>query len=193
MDMSSFVEELKRKSGQYGAKAWQITEEWHTRNGKARRLSLHDLHELSTAIAESLKAVEVEAISVFWDALHDEADAQYDRRLELLGPIITADDAAFRKTLRDGWSSWILAKKIIDNRRDAILADTQAEPERGPEVGDVIGWNDHDGINVALITNNFFSPLHYLKPRGIKPVVLMRAAEVQRRIEAAKHEEGKNG
>lgn len=56
MDMSSFLEELKRKSGFYGEKAWQITEEWYTRNGKARRLSLHDLHELSTSIAESLKA-----------------------------------------------------------------------------------------------------------------------------------------
>lgn len=53
----------------------------------------------------------------FWDDLHTEAKTQYDRRLELLDPIETLDDAAFRKTLADGWSAWLLAKRIIENRK----------------------------------------------------------------------------
>ena len=62
----------------------------------------------------------------FWDELRAEAETQYDRRLELLGPIETLDDAAFRKTLGDGWSAWLLAKKIIDNRRESEAKASEA-------------------------------------------------------------------
>ena len=72
---------------------------------------------------EQLDKAMAEALREFWTELHAEAEVQFDRRKELLGPIETADDAAFRKMLRDGWSAWMLAKKIVENRHDAILAD----------------------------------------------------------------------
>lgn len=59
--MEKFAEELKRKSGADGGKAWEIVESWYTRDGKARRLSLHDLHELSQAIAKELARIRAEA------------------------------------------------------------------------------------------------------------------------------------
>ena len=62
-----------------------------------------------------------EAVELFWKELHEEAEKQYDRRLELLGPIETPDDAAFRKTLHDGWSAWLLAKRIVTNRHVSTL------------------------------------------------------------------------
>lgn len=66
----------------------------------------------------AISAIDPEAIRrEFWDELHAEAETQYDRRLELLGPIETLDDAAFRKTLADGWSAWLLARRIIENRK----------------------------------------------------------------------------
>lgn len=75
-----------------------------------------------------------QALGEFWAELHAEAEVQFDRRVELLGPIETADDAAFRKALSDGWSAWLLAKKIIDNRHNAILADKQ----EGTDIQDAI-------------------------------------------------------
>lgn len=56
MDMERFKEELAEASGPHGEKAWQIVEDWYCRDGRARRLSLHDLHDLSRAIADALKA-----------------------------------------------------------------------------------------------------------------------------------------
>lgn len=60
------------------------------------------------------------AVEKFWYELHEEADNQYDRRVELLGPVETAEDASYRKTLYDGWSAWLLAKRIVINRHAAI-------------------------------------------------------------------------
>ena len=77
------------------------------------------------AKAEALR----EAVELFWKELHEEAEKQYDRCLELLGPIETSDDAAFRKTLHDGWSAWLLAKRIVANRRATILADEPNKEE----------------------------------------------------------------
>ena len=66
----------------------------------------------------ALSAIDTKAIRrEFWNELHAMASVQYDRRLELLGPIETLDDAAFRKTLGDGWSAWLLARRIIENRK----------------------------------------------------------------------------
>lgn len=60
------------------------------------------------------------AMEKFWHELHEEAENQYDRRVELLGPVETAEDASYRKTLYDGWSAWLLAKRIVINRHAAI-------------------------------------------------------------------------
>ena len=90
----------------------------------------YDSRKLHAALA-ALSTIDPEAIRrEFWDELRAEAETQYDRRLELLGPIETLDDAAFRKTLGDGWSAWLLAKKIIENRRSAILSAEPAQDER---------------------------------------------------------------
>lgn len=71
-----------------------------------------------TALKAALSAIDTKAIRrEFWNELHAMASVQYDRRLELLGPIETLDDAAFRKTLGDGWSAWLLARRIIENRK----------------------------------------------------------------------------
>lgn len=87
----------------------------------------YDSRKLHAALA-ALSAIDPEAIKrKFWDELHAEAEVQYDRRLNLLGPIETLDDAAFRKTLGDGWSAWLLAKRIIENRRAAILSTEPAQ------------------------------------------------------------------
>ena len=77
----------------------------------------------SFADAYAAEVYHATAINVdrFWEELHEEAEKQYDRRLELLGPIETADDAAFRKTLHDGWSAWLMAKRIVYNRRLSTL------------------------------------------------------------------------
>jgi len=127
----------------------------------------------------ALSAIDPESIRrEFWDELHAEAETQYDRRLELLGPIETLDDAAFRKTLGDGWSAWLLAKKIIENRRAAILSAEPAQDDGKPEVGDVVAWVNSGGdIRVGQF--------------GIEitqgdAVVISRRAEVKRRIEEAK-------
>jgi hypothetical protein len=78
---------------------------------------IQDAEDIKTVCA-ALSAIDPEAIRrEFWDELHAEAETQYDRRLELLGPIETLDDAAFRKTLADGWSAWLLARRIIENRK----------------------------------------------------------------------------
>ena len=60
------------------------------------------------------------AAEKFWHELHEEAENQYDRRVELLGPVETAEDASYRKTLYDGWSAWLLAKRIVINRHAEI-------------------------------------------------------------------------
>jgi len=98
---------------------------WIIDEGPAH-VKLTEAQDRLTKLKASLSAIDSDAIRrKFWDELHAEAETQYDRRLELLGPIETLDDAAFRKTLGDGWSAWLLAKKIIENRRAAILS---AEP-----------------------------------------------------------------
>ena len=80
-----------------------------------------DAKQIRDIITDSLAAlsdIDPDAIRrEFWDELHAEAETQYDRRLELLGPIETLDDAAFRKTLADGWSAWLLARRKIEYRK----------------------------------------------------------------------------
>jgi len=62
----------------------------------------------------------------YWEAIHAEAESIIDRRVETLGSIECADDANHRKDMLDGWSAWLLAKRVVDNRRAAI-----AESEQG--------------------------------------------------------------
>ena len=131
----------------------------------------------------ALSAVDPEAIKrEFWDELHAEAEMQYDRRLNLLGPIETLDDAAFRKTLGDGWSAWLLAKKIIENRRSAILSAEPAQDDGKPEV-----------VAFEEIKDWLISKSGQYKSEYIQASIVMlrnmfdeRAAEVKRRIEEAK-------
>jgi len=138
----------------------------------------YDSRKLHAAF-KALSTIDPDAIRrEFWDELHAEAETQYDRRLELLGPIETLDDAAFRKTLGDGWSAWLLAKKIIENRRASILS---AEPARGygkPEVGDVVAWRNSRGETVVAQYGEEIT-------QG-DAIILMRSTEVRRRIEEAK-------
>lgn len=71
------------------------------------------------------EAIRTEAVLSFWKELQFEAGAICDERERLLGPIKTSDDAAFRKTLGDGWSAWLLARHIINDRH--IKIEGQAE------------------------------------------------------------------
>jgi len=121
----------------------------------------YDSRKLHAAF-KALSTIDPDAIRrEFWDELHAEAETQYDRRLELLGPIETLDDAAFRKTLGDGWSAWLLAKKIIENRRAVALDAARTLPMRRDcerrvakpcQVVDVDTASDHCGaIGVARV------------------------------------------
>ena len=56
MDMEQFKAQLKELAGKDGEKAWMLVENWYTSEGRARRVSLHDLHDLSSAIAKELVA-----------------------------------------------------------------------------------------------------------------------------------------
>lgn len=104
---------------------WQWIECGKCHVATSQRASL--MEDCKPLLAEAWNArssIDSEAIRrKFWDELRSEAETQYDRRLELLGPIETLDDATFRKTLGDGWSAWLLAKRIIENRkaREATL------------------------------------------------------------------------
>lgn len=71
---------------------------------------------LGTGKLACYKPKHCDDVESFWNKLHQESEKQYDKRLELLGPIETEDDAAFRKTLHDGWSAWLLAKRIVLNK-----------------------------------------------------------------------------
>ena len=89
-----------------------LEEAWNMRTTHDRALEALD--------AAIRKEYADRAVEKFWRELHAEAENQYDRRVELLGPVETAEDASYRKTLHDGWSSWLLAKRLVINRRDAI-------------------------------------------------------------------------
>ena len=54
MDMEMFKAQLKELAGKDGEKAWKIVEDWYTKDGRSRRVSLHDLHGLSMSIVVAL-------------------------------------------------------------------------------------------------------------------------------------------
>lgn len=62
----------------------------------------------------------------FWNELYAEAEVQFDCRHDTFRPVDTYEKSMIVKTLNDGWSAWLLAKKIIDNRRAAIIGREDA-------------------------------------------------------------------
>lgn len=90
------------------------------------------LTEAQTRLTQLKDAIPIaidDAIRCFWSEVRKEAETHCDRRVELLGPIETCDDAAMRKNLLDGWSAWLLSKHVVDNRRAAILSPKEAHDE----------------------------------------------------------------
>jgi len=53
----------------------------------------------------------------FWNELHSEAEAQYDHRHDVLRPVKTYAQSMIVHTMDDGWSAWLLARRIIENRK----------------------------------------------------------------------------
>jgi len=70
-----------------------------------------------TGVDKALSAIDPEAIKrEFWDELHAEAEAQFDHRHDVLRPVKTYVKSMIVHTMDDGWSAWLLAHRIIDNR-----------------------------------------------------------------------------
>lgn len=63
----------------------------------------------------------------YWKEILLESEKIIDQRVALFGPVETFEAANQRKDMLDGWSAWLLAKHVIDNRSAAILADKEAK------------------------------------------------------------------
>ena len=71
MDMEKFKTQLKELAGTDGELAWKLVEDWYTRDGRARRLALHDLHDLSKAIIAYADMIRQKYLHEFDDAILD--------------------------------------------------------------------------------------------------------------------------
>jgi len=103
---------------------------WLIDEGPAHK-KLTEAQTRLTNLKATISAIDSEAIRrEFWDELHAEAEAQYDHRHDVLRPVKTYAQSMIVHTMDDGWSAWLLAKKIIDDRREAE-AEKREEAIRG--------------------------------------------------------------
>ena len=71
MDMVEFAEALKHKAGVDGEKSWKLVENWYTCEGRARRVSLHDLYALTISIVDILGVTRIESAMLARNAIFD--------------------------------------------------------------------------------------------------------------------------
>ena len=110
MDMEQFKAQLKELAGKDGEKAWKLVEDWYTGDGNARRLSLHDLHELSQAVV------------LYADEIRRECAAEIDKLKNLLAWAMTYVDAN-----QDMGMTLPTERKMAEKARQAIIGKEAGE------------------------------------------------------------------